>query len=316
MRSILVFTGQGAQYYNMGKGWFQTNPIFAYWMRKADDLIQKRWNRSLLHALYTDFHSFSNPIENLDLSHPSLFAVQYAVAMSLTTPIDLVLGASLGEFVAMTVAGAISFESAFCHVLDQVELFQQSLTKGKMIAVLDSKENIEAVLSPFRRDYEYAAELGPQHYTLSIPLTYYTPIKELLTTAKCLHQTLPINYPFHSIWIDPIKSSFLQLASTLPLSNPSIPCASCAGLHLYNKITPNDLWKILREPMQIQKALNLFLKEGDRIIDCSPSGAIKGLLRALFGNNSPLFIQTESLMSPYNPTFCSFPSPSKKLCPI
>lgn len=311
MRSVYVFAGQGTQYYNMGKGWLQTNPVFAYWMRKADDLIQKRWGRSLIHSLYTDTHSLSTPMDDLALSHPSLFAVQYAVAMSIEQPIHLVLGASLGEFVAMTVAGALSFESAFCHILDQVELFQQSLEKGKMIVVLDSKENIETFLYPLREHYVYAAESGPQNYTLSMPLNYFESIKERLTIAKCTHLTLPIDYPFHSKWIEPIRDSFVQLASKLDLSPLLMPFVSSTSLDSFQQLTPNTLWNTLRSPIQIEQALRLFLQEGDQIIDCSPSGAIKSLLRVLFGNNSPCFIQAQSLMSLYNPSLCLQP---KRLC--
>lgn len=307
MRTVYALVGQGAQYYNMGKGWFLTNPVFASWMKKADDLMQKRWGRSLLNSLYTETRSILNPMEDLALSHPALFAVQYAAAMCVEKPIDLVLGSSLGEFVAMTVAGALSFESAFCHILDQVELFQQSFVKGKMIVVLDTKENIETFLYPLRGHYAYAAESGPQNFTLSMPLIHFDSIKEQLTIARSPHITLPIEYPFHSEWIDPIAFSFGQLASKLALSPISIPLVSCTSLSIFKQLIPNNLWNTLRAPIQIEQALRLFLQEGDQIIDCSPSGAIKSLLRVIFGNDSPWFTQAQSLMSPFNPLLCLQP---------
>lgn len=293
MRNVCVFAGQGTQYYNMGKELI-THPTFGHWMKSADRLMQKRQNRSLLHSLYS---SHTTPMNDFTLSHPALFAVQFAAAMCVEEPLDLVIGASLGDFVALTVCSDLSFEEVFNHILDQVEIFQKNLMPGKMIAVLESKEKIEDAL---KDEYAFAAISGPQHYTLSVPLESYSTIQTQLRSAGFTYLTLPVDYPFHSKWVDPVETSFLQTANKLPSPSLWIPLASCTTLEEHKVITPSHLWKSLRLPIKAQDAFKLFLKEDDQVIDCSPSGTTKGLLRSLYGNNSSIFMKARSLMSPYH----------------
>src|SRR5215467_13794723 len=98
-----MFSGQGSQYFQMGKALYENNDTFRYWMGRFDDIVRQFLGKSMIETLYSDLHGKGEPFDRTLLTHPAIFMVEYSLAQILiqagVIP-DIVLGASLGSFAA------------------------------------------------------------------------------------------------------------------------------------------------------------------------------------------------------------------------
>lgn len=98
---VFMFSGQGSQYYQMGKELFAHNAAFRQKMLDLDDFAVSRFGYSVLKEMYHTGNRLSDPFDRLLFSHPAIFMAEYALAYALEQrgirP-DYVIGASLGEY--------------------------------------------------------------------------------------------------------------------------------------------------------------------------------------------------------------------------
>jgi RIP metalloprotease RseP len=191
-----MYSGQGSQYYQMGKMLFEQNNIFRKYLEEADRVS----GLSTIKFLYNENNKKSQPFLDLSLSHPAIFIVEYALSqMLLDSNIkpDKVLGASVGEFAAAVQAGILKFDDALELVIHQAESIKNHIPEGGMIAILEDielyenknylKENSELAGINFSKNFVVAAEKN----NLKM-------IEENLRKDKLTFQVLPVNFPFHS----------------------------------------------------------------------------------------------------------------------
>src|SRR5215212_6073962 len=115
LHNVFLFSGQGSQYFQMGRALFETNRTFRTWMTRLDDLARQCSGRSVLDTLYSDRYAKGDPFDRTLLSHQAIFMVEYSLAQTLIEAgvwPDLVLGASLGSFAAASVAEILAVEDA------------------------------------------------------------------------------------------------------------------------------------------------------------------------------------------------------------
>ena len=49
---VFMFSGQGSQYYQMGKELFEHNQVFNTWMQKLDAIVKRFTSKSILELIY------------------------------------------------------------------------------------------------------------------------------------------------------------------------------------------------------------------------------------------------------------------------
>ena len=136
-----LFTGQGSQYVNMGRGLFETQPVFRAAMEKCDALLRGPLGRSLIDVLYpasADEAAADALLSRTALTQPAMFAFEYALAMlwkSWGVQPTVVLGHSVGEFVAACVAGALSLEDGLSLIAERGRLMEALPQGGTMVAL-------------------------------------------------------------------------------------------------------------------------------------------------------------------------------------
>src|SRR5690606_3031339 len=109
-----LFTGQGAQYAGMGRRLAQTSPVFRDTLQRCAAVIDPVIGRSLIDVVFgadTD----ASLLGRTAYTQPALFAIEFALAewwRSVGVVPTVVLGHSVGEFVAACCAGVLTLEDA------------------------------------------------------------------------------------------------------------------------------------------------------------------------------------------------------------
>ena len=142
---IVLCPGQGAQSVGMGRGWNDTSTAAAAIFARADKTIDLSSLGGTLSKI-----SFDGPAETLnrtDVSQPALYTCAIASFHAMqdrpdAPTISACAGLSLGEYTALHLAGAFSFEDGLRLVATRGKLMQAAAeaSRGGMVALIGADE--------------------------------------------------------------------------------------------------------------------------------------------------------------------------------
>jgi bacillaene synthase trans-acting acyltransferase len=279
-RTIMMFAGQGAQYYQMGRELYDHDPVFRAAMDRCDAAAGLIGGRKISEIVYARPMLESDRFDDQQESTAALLAVSYSLAQVLldrrVRP-HLLLGYSLGEIIAATVAGVLSIEAAFDLLARLARIYQAKLRPAMLVTVIESPAALQKMpqVSAF---CELAAINAPRHFTIALSPESMSAVSRTLEEHAIAWAKLPVQYGFHSSFIDPAESAFraLQLSSSRGVI-PIMSCTICAPIAEFNM---DHLWSVTRKPVLFQKTLGQVAAEGPAcFIDASPSGTLAALVR-------------------------------------
>lgn len=285
---VWMFAGQGAQYFQMGHDLYKQNTVFRCWMNKLDAIAKDYVEQSIITMLYASRHSKKEVFNQILYTHPALFMVQYSMAQTLLSEgfsiPDYLLGASLGEFIAATLAHVVDVETMFINIIKQAYVFNEYCSGGAMLLVIDDVNTfynnpIFTKLCTLNDKVELAGINFDRCFVISGLCNSIQKIATQLHKQEIAYQILPVSVAFHSSFMDCAYDSFCTtLGNKTCYAAMRIPILSCR-INIPDIIVPfstNYWWEIIRQPIQFKRVFSNFHKNHKKALylDLSPMGSM------------------------------------------
>jgi bacillaene synthase trans-acting acyltransferase len=279
--TVFMFSGQGSQYFQMGRELYDCDATFREWMIRLDGIAQELSGRSVIETIYSDARGKADIFDRTLLTHPAIFMVEYSLAQSLiqsgVRP-DMVLGASLGSFAAAAVAGFISVEDALTAVTRQAIALEECCEPGGMIAVLADPELFAEDFLSSRS--ELAAVNFSSHFVVSARRADLAEIEVALMKRNIGYRRLPVSFPFHSQWMERAKARFESFMRSIRLKRGRLPLACCDQSAILFDLSDDYFWNVVRRQIRFRETIERLEREGARrYIDLGPSGTLATFLK-------------------------------------
>lgn len=299
---IWMFSGQGSQYFNMGRDLYESDSVFRDWMNRCDAVVRRSRHTSLLDAIYRPAdRSLSSDFINLLETHPALFSIQYSLAKTLLSrgmKPNLMLGYSLGEIVALAVGNALPLEASLEAVLGQADLFATTARPGAMLAVLAPSVTWDPHAPLFANTW-LAASNTPEHFVVSGAPGAIDQLQRQLQSREILYYRLPVSVAFHSPLLDSLETLFHEKLGALHLEELAYPLVSTAFMSQMTHLPSRFCWEVIRRPVRFQDSIARLEGMGPAIyVDLGPSGTLAGFLKSLLRPGSSSSVHP--IMTPFN----------------
>lgn len=224
---VFMFPGQGSQYIGMGAVLYRDEIVFKEAVDRCAAHLQPLLGRDLREVMFAAEGNADAEqlLKQTYWTQPALFTIGYSLAqlwMSWGIKPAALIGHSIGEFVAATIAGVFSLEDALTVVASRSKLMQDC-PGGSMLSVrLPEKE----ILPLLNSHVSIAAVNGPQLCVVAGPHEEIQKLQRQWESREIMCKPLHTSHAFHSPMMDPVVAPFLKVVEQVKLNAPQIPILS------------------------------------------------------------------------------------------
>lgn len=222
-----VFSGQGGQWYGMGRELLQQVPVFYQSIERIDRVIQAQFKWSLMEVLLSE--PSESKLDNIAWVQPAIFAIQVALAELLHSwgiiP-DAVTGHSMGEVAAAHMAGILSLEDAIQVICLRSQRLIDLSGKGAMMVTELSADQAKAVLAGYENDISIAAINGPTSTVFSGDPEKMKAIMDTLERQHLFCRWVKVDVASHSPQMEQLRAPLLAELAGLQPQPANIPLYS------------------------------------------------------------------------------------------
>ena len=223
-----LFPGQGSQHVHMALGLYRSRPAFRHALDRCAEALLPLLNLDLRSVLYpspSGSDAAAKQLQQTFFAQPALFSVEYALAqmwMDWGVHPVVMLGHSLGEYVAACMAGVLKLEDALRLVAARARLMQP-LAGGAMLAVALSEAEVMGLA---RHGLSVAALNGTQQSVLSGKASAIAGVEEKLQATGVECRRLPTEHAFHSPMMEAMIPEFREELRKVTWSEPQLKYVS------------------------------------------------------------------------------------------
>ena len=282
---VFMFPGQGAQYAGMGAELYRDEPTYRAELERCCALLASRTGFDplpLILARDADREAAARRLEDADAEQCALFAVEYALArlwLSWGLTPEALIGLSLGEYAAATIAGVFTLEDACTAVAARAHLMA-TLPPGAMLAVPLPPDEVRPLLEP---SVALALVNARTATVVSGDAAGIAALQERLTARGVVTRRLDTRSAYHSPLVDAILEPFARALGGMRLGPPSIPLVSGATGRLLTPeeaVDPRYWVRHLRHPAYFSEGIRELLKDTARVfLEVGPGLALSSLTR-------------------------------------
>ncbi|MEM7125062.1 MAG: SDR family NAD(P)-dependent oxidoreductase [Chloroflexota bacterium] len=286
LKIAFLFTGQGAQYLNMGRQLYETEPTFRAAINQCNALLEEHLGESLLELLYpATSHQPPAPLLNqTQFTQPALFALEVALAalwQSWGIEPDILIGHSVGEIAAACVAGVFSLEDGCKLIAARGRLMGALPQDGEMVSLMADEARVKKAIAPYVEDVSIAAVNGPESVVISGRREIVLKVAEELTNEGVKTRQLTVSHAFHSPLMEPMLDEFLQVAQSITYQQPKLALISnITGQVAGDEITSPEYWvRHVREAVRFADGVATLHDQGvDIFLEIGPKPTLLGMV--------------------------------------
>jgi len=281
MKKAFVFPGQGAQYPGMGKDLFDKSAEARRLFAKADEILGFPITKIM-------FEGTEDDLKQTKVTQPAIFLHSVALATVLGKEFnpDMVAGHSLGEFSALTAAGALSFEDGLSLVSKRAMAMQKAceMNPSTMAAIIGLENEIVEKICE-----EIAEVVVPANYNTIGQIVIsgsHAGIDEAITllNEKGAKRALklPVGGAFHSPLMEPAREELAAAIAESPIAKPR--CLIYQNVDARPQTNPDqirqNLMAQLTSPVKwTQTVQNLLADGATEFIEVGPGKVLQGLIK-------------------------------------
>jgi amino acid adenylation domain-containing protein len=215
---VFLFPGQGSQYGEMAKDWYEQSALFRQIFDQGCRILadDSDVDYDLQSVIYGDHRSRLNQTE---IAQPAIFLIEYAIAkclIQLGIQPQVMLGHSIGEYVAATLAGVFSFESAMQLIRDRAK-WMQACPTGAMLSINQSVESLRLMLN---ENLTVAAENAPELCVVAGNVAAIANLEKQLIAKNIHAKRLQTSHAFHSAAMQAAATPLRQQLQSMTLNPP------------------------------------------------------------------------------------------------
>lgn len=275
-----MFSGSGAQYVNMGKDLFHTEPYFRKHIEHGFDCLLKLTGIDFSDIIYPQKTDEELLIHNIEYTQPVIFVFGYALTqlfMFWGVQPKGMIGHSTGEYIAACISGVFSFETGLELVIERSKLMSGS-PKGRMLSVGLPEEKL---LPYINDDCQISVINSPEYCAVSGTEEAINSLFDVLEEKEVSCSKLKISIGAHSFLMDSILDNYREKLEQVNFSTPKIPFISnITGTWVKDDtVCSADYWlRHLRSPVRFSDGIKLLLEEKESVfLEIGPSNMLTNI---------------------------------------
>jgi acyl transferase domain-containing protein/NADP-dependent 3-hydroxy acid dehydrogenase YdfG/acyl carrier protein len=262
---LFVCSGQGPQWWAMGRQLYRVSEIFRDSIGKCDREFAKYVSWSLVEELHRDEHD--SRMQKTSIAQPSIFALQISLAAvweSLGVRPAAIVGHSVGEIAAAHLSGALTWQDACCVAVHRGRTMDLASSRGAMIAAGLSAAETEQWIRGLEDKVSLAAINGPTSVTISGADDAIEELAQRIDAKGIFCRRLQVEYAFHSPQMEPVRDELLRsLANIQPRRSHTPLISTVTG----DRATGEEFgaeywWQNVRQSVRFADAMRIAAGDG------------------------------------------------------
>jgi len=282
MSKAYIFPGQGSQFPGMAKDIYEKNPRAKSLLDRADQILGFGITNIM-------FSGSAEDLKQTRVTQPAIFLHSVAVAFSAESlSPDMVAGHSLGEFSALVVNQALSFEDGLSLVYKRAIAMQHACEKNPstMAAILGLDDKIVEDICAGIDEIVVAANYNcPGQLVISGSIKGVEIACEKLKAAGA-KRALPLQVggAFHSPLMEPAREELSNAIEKTSFNKPFCPVYQNVNAKPSSDISTikKNLISQLTGPVRWTQSVQQMSKDGAKtFIECGPGKVLQGLVKKI-----------------------------------
>jgi [acyl-carrier-protein] S-malonyltransferase len=286
-KTALLFAGQGAQVVGMGKDLAEGSAAATGWFERANSVLG-------YDLASICFNGPETELTKTEHAQPGIFLVSWVALQMLRERVpalafEATAGLSLGEFTALTAAGAIGFEDGLKIVRRRGQLMQRAceVTRGTMAAIIGLEETVTR---------EICAQTGVVLANLNCPGQLVisgelAKIEQACEQAKAKGARralpLPVAGAYHSPLMESAQAGLRSELDAIAIQPPAVTVVSnvTAQPHADPAAIRSRLVEQVTASVRWEESMRYLLAQGfTRFIELGPGTALSGFMKRIDKN--------------------------------